>query len=545
MKGLIRFSLVAAACTSLVACGADEADVIDTNGSNGTNLPGSQGKADASSEAVFLDFSWEGKLVTSACWNAETQIENQALYTIGQLNGDNSVGRLDKLAVSDVRTTMEGGMCNVTYSARMPVAWGKKNDIPTTYELKLPLDVSTKGAEAFTEAYAHDCVDSGAHDVTAGIFWYYYRPERFNCKLDDASLARMQVDVAPSPIATTGKYPEYDKVWEDDTFRVVAVFGKYEDDATKNDAGISAYNTFVSAAKKALLPYKLATEPVDVKYNPGVDVPEVTFHGTMDDGRTVHVVAMLIDSVGSADSKFWDRYESLTPDADFIVYNGHAGLGANIRKLASKGEWKTGQYAVVFMNGCDTYAYVDSALFDAHAAVNSDDPEGTKYMDVISNALPSFFREMSDGTLAIMNAFIDYENPQTYEQIFTQIDKSEVVIVSGEHDNTFTPDGGTDPVDSWQGLSEKGSVQKGEETRFETPKLAAGRYGVQLTGTGDADLYVRLGGEATLGNWDCRPYRNGTEEYCEVSLDTPTTIHVAVIGWEAQSEFELSIGAIE
>ena len=38
---------------------------------------------------------------------------------------------------------------------------------------------------------------------------------------------------------TTGKYPEYDKVWEDGTLRVVAIFGKYEDGATtSSDAGI-------------------------------------------------------------------------------------------------------------------------------------------------------------------------------------------------------------------------------------------------------------------------------------------------------------------
>ena len=39
----------------------------------------------------------------------------------------------------------------------------------------------------------------------------------------------------------------------------------------------------------------------------------------------VRVVAILIDSVGKADSTFWDRYEELTPAADLIVYNGHAG----------------------------------------------------------------------------------------------------------------------------------------------------------------------------------------------------------------------------
>ena len=45
-------------------------------------------------------------------------------------------------------------------------------------------------------------------------------------------------------ISTSGKYPEYDKVWQDKAFKVVAVFGKYDDGATSGDAGISAYNRF-------------------------------------------------------------------------------------------------------------------------------------------------------------------------------------------------------------------------------------------------------------------------------------------------------------
>ena len=40
------------------------------------------------------------------------------------------------------------------------------------------------------------------------------------------------------------------------------------------------------------------------------------------------------------------------------------------------------------MSGGDTYAYIDSVLADAHAEVNTDDPEGTRYLDVVANAMP-------------------------------------------------------------------------------------------------------------------------------------------------------------
>jgi serine protease len=35
-------------------------------------------------------------------------------------------------------------------------------------------------------------------------------------------------------------------------------------------------------------------------------------------------------------------------------------------------------------------------------------------------------------------------------------------------------------------------------------------------GSGDADLYVRFGQEPTASQYDCRPYRNGNEETCNI-----------------------------
>ena len=91
------------------------------------------------------------------------------------------------------------------------------------------------------------------------------------------------------------------------------------------------------------------------------------------------------------------------------------------------------------MNGCDTYAYIDSALADAHAAVNEDDPEGTKYLDVVANAMPSYVSSTAAATMAIMRGLLSYDAPMTYEEILKEIDSAEVALVTGEHDNTYRP----------------------------------------------------------------------------------------------------------
>ena len=549
MRTLLGTLLLASLVSLAPACDS-EAPVDDGQGQT-VKGSGGDGKADASAVAVFLDFRFEGELYSSGCWSAESKIEDQLLYTIGHLNGDNSVGRLDQLVLTDVETETVDGECHITYQARLPVAWGKKHDVPETYELILPRDVSYSGLQTFTESYSHDCVDYGAHDVTSGSMWYYYRPHRSSCSPADADVVRLPAAVELSPIGTTGKYPEYHKVWEDGSLQVVAVFGKYESTGGAGDAGVKAYANFVSAVRDLADTWPGAedahTTPADLPSSVGPAHDDVTFVMGLPGGRVLQVVALLVDDIKTAGSTFDARYEALTPTADLIVYNGHAGLGANVKALANRGEWATGQYAVVFVNGCDTFAYIDSALADAHMAVNDDDEVGTKYVDIVTNAMPSFFSSMPHATMAMVKGLLSWDEPRTYEQIFKQIDSKEVVLVSGEQDNVYVPGyGDVDPiepdVEPWAGLDEEGSVVRDEERRFETPTLPAGTYRFEMSGTSDADLYVRVGEEPTFDLFDCRPWSVGSEETCEATLSAPAVIHVMVTSWTPQSTFHL-VGA--
>ena len=536
------------AATLLAACGGGQADepAGGLEVAAGDVTKADPGKSDTSAEAVFLDFAFSAELRTDSRWRPEAQIEDQLLYTIGHLNEERSVGRLDKLVLSDVVTEdVEGGV-RISYGATLLVAWGKRSSVPSEYVFHLPRDLSYTGQQAFTDKYGHDCVDYGAHDVTPGSMWYYFRPSAYQCHLDEADVVTATAAVSVSAVNTTGKYPEYHRVWEDGELRIVAVFGKYEDGATTaGDAGISGYDRFHSGLSSALRSHGLVTEPAEVPDAPGVEVPEVRYQATLEDGRTVDATALMVDNVRTAGADFDRRYGELSGRADLIVYNGHAGLGANIRTLASKGQWVAGQYAIVFMNGCDTYAYVDSALFDAHAEVNPDDPAGTRHLDIVTNAMPSFFSSMSRATMALVGALMAPDDPRTYEQLFRDIDSSQVVLVSGEEDNEFVPgmlggDGPTpEPDPSWGGLDESGTLALDEEAHLATPVLPAGTYAFSMTGTGDADLYVRVGLEPTTGSYDCRPFRSGSEEACRVELPSEAAIHVLVRGAAASSDYHV------
>jgi hypothetical protein len=394
----------------------------------------------SSNQATLLDFELDANLTTDFSFSDKQTITDQLLFTIGHLNGDRAVGRLDAMVLSNVQhSTTADGKTAISYHVKLPVAWGSKTNLPTTYEFKLPVDVSQAGQKAFMDAHKDACVDPEAHDLEVGSMWYYYRPASSGCTFSDAEIVKTTAKVTPSPLNTTAKYPEYQEVWKDNRLEVVAIFGKFAVGGTQGDAGVEGFNNFVSLTKRTLAADKLKTTPANVADRPAPATLDVTFEGTLPDGKQVKVTALLVDSITNVWPGFQQRYESLTETADMIAYNGHSGLGQNVRALAKMGKWAPEKYQIFFMNGCDSFSYVDGSLAQTRAALNHDDPTGTKYMEFVTNAMPSFFASMPAASTAIMTSLLDFQHPKTYEDMFKGIDRAEVVLVTGEEDNVFQP----------------------------------------------------------------------------------------------------------
>ncbi len=57
-------------------------------------------------------------------------------------------------------------------------------------------------------------------------------------------------------------------------------------------------------------------------------------------------------------------------------------------------------------------------------------------------------------------------------------------------------------------------------------------FHVAMTGTGDADLYVRVGSAPTAGSYDCRPYTSTSNEECTVTAGAASpVVYVSVVGY--------------
>lgn len=81
----------------------------------------------------------------------------------------------------------------------------------------------------------------------------------------------------------------------------------------------------------------------------------------------------------------------------------------------------------------------------------------------------------------------------------------------------------------------QGSVARSEEEPFGPFSVTPGTvFEANMSGSGDPDLYVRLGRPPTRNGYDCRPYLAGAEESC--SLDVPageSAAYVMVRGYTA------------
>ncbi len=79
----------------------------------------------------------------------------------------------------------------------------------------------------------------------------------------------------------------------------------------------------------------------------------------------------------------------------------------------------------------------------------------------------------------------------------------------------------------WPGFKRSFHVTKRDvQPHGATPQLAAGRYTFEMSGGRQvADLYVRVGDKPSKEGFTCRPFVDGADERCEITLARPAVIY--------------------
>ncbi|NMH60159.1 S8 family serine peptidase [Alteromonas ponticola] len=94
--------------------------------------------------------------------------------------------------------------------------------------------------------------------------------------------------------------------------------------------------------------------------------------------------------------------------------------------------------------------------------------------------------------------------------------------------------GGVDPV-SGQLTNLSGSRGAWDRYTWDIPSGVSSMTVTISGGSGDADLYMRLGAQPTTSSWDCRPYLNGNNETCTFNNPSSGTWHIGIRAYSTYS----------
>ena len=99
------------------------------------------------------------------------------------------------------------------------------------------------------------------------------------------------------------------------------------------------------------------------------------------------------------------------------------------------------------------------------------------------------------------------------------------------------PPGGTPSTLSWSGnvAAHQANVHAPIDV------LAGTTFQVTMTGSGDPDLYVRFGDVPTRTKWDCRPYKTGPNESCNLTVPQGQTKAFVLVNGYAAGQFNIAV----
>lgn len=420
---MIRRSLLLAPLLVLAACSSSSSD--DVGGEEG---------AITSNEANPVELKFKGEVIARAGETPRKAVAAQLMYLQGAFTTDiRGNGQTGMPALTNVREEAQGDKKKISYEVALSAAWPKRLAVPESYAVVVPKDVTA--LDAFNAKYDGRC---GRNEYGQETFWHDWNPKASGCTIDDADVLKVTAAVAPHPQATEGKYPEYDQIWADDALDVVAVFGIISSN-TPQDEGARTREMILNEAASSIT----GAQRTDAPATPGI-IKDSTVTGTITvDGREkrVTVTGILVQEASSAGAAFNERYRSLTEKADVIIYEGHSGLGSNINALARNTGATAGKYQLVYLYGCQTLAYLEPVMHEKRITLNGAerDPEGTKYLDIIANALPAYGDNGRSTLDLYRNVLKPGAQPKNFNQLIDPIRTSGLVVVFGEHDNTYRP----------------------------------------------------------------------------------------------------------
>lgn len=405
-----------------------------------------------SANTVLLEGTISRGIIESSSSDIPTvkqEIVNQLYYSLGFFNGLSAGVKLRHLKIQITRATDLQVNHHYVYEAQLKIVWPIERKIPDSLDLILP----KRGDQKFLQGpwysqYAqnkkkvdgYQCFESGQYQMLQSNFWYHYRPLNKNCLLSkhqnsDEDLAiSFPIGFKKSSFNTDGKFPEYQEIWKDNKlslFYIQSVADKKSPNPQK-DIGILNVRNLYQKWKNSL--GKIVSNSLQEGELPGLDHPTIELLFEQKDGKKIEIKILLAGELNIDSVKSLFFYNKNIGAADVIIYSGHAGLGSNIYFLERVGNFIKDKYQIFYLDACDSFSYTDGTLEKRHQVVN-EGFEWSKHLDIITNAMPSYFASADNSIFSLVQELINQK--KNYRELLFLIDPYQRAFVSGEEDNHY------------------------------------------------------------------------------------------------------------
>lgn len=307
-----------------------------------------------------------------------------------------------------------------------------------------------------------NCTDSAPDHQTESFFWYFWDPERFGCdhKLD-VEYQMITVQLGEQTINQANSYPEYQNLIQSngvkDNLQMTFAFGYVEDVEDSNpdvdlDYGMGQFRSFKQFMDQQAKTLSLTRTPIlQQEYLNSVYPTKQIGYRYVGIKNGVKIEVKVVASANIDQMELFAK--SYAHDHDgFFAWFGHSRVGSgfdannflNIVRYNPEFYTLSPNYQLVYWAGCNSYSYYTLPFFDQKSKMDKvNDPNGTKKLDIIANALPSLFSFNAANAKIAYKALINWEKPTSYQSIVSSLEKyaqnygyKVIVNVLGDEDNT-------------------------------------------------------------------------------------------------------------
>jgi len=269
---------------------------------------------------------------------------------------------------------------------------------------------------------------------------------------------------------------------------------------------------------------------------------------------TIHDAFKDYDAVMSSRKHLWDRFGEIWgwPEESLTLESVESGQG-NRNSFIDHPEWVECVFELVCDGGgSDTTAPTAPTNLTATPGAdiitvdwfNNDEADLAGYNLYRSTTSGSGFSPVNSALLTASN-FTDSNivaNTTYYYRVTAVDNSSNESMNSAQVSVTATGNPPTGNV-LQNGVAITGLSGAKDNQQFFTMQVPSGASHLSFDmsgGSGDADLYVNFGSEATTNNYDCRPYIGGNVESCPIASTQTGTYYVMINAYSAYSGVAIS-----